>query len=95
MAGGDITVEVLKEIRDEIRELRVDNNGRFDEIRNEVHALRTEAAERFGVVETALLDLAEQHRFLVRSTRAVSARDARLEPRVNSLEGRVEKLESK
>jgi predicted ThiF/HesA family dinucleotide-utilizing enzyme len=102
MAGGDITVEILKEIRDEIRnvrgevqELRVDTNGRFDEVREEIHAFRTETAERFGVVETALLDLAEQDRFLVRSSRATAQHESRLEPRVNALESRVDKLESK
>jgi cob(I)alamin adenosyltransferase len=95
MAGGDVTVEILKEIRDEIRSLRVDSNGRFDEVRDEVHLLRTETAERFGVVETALLDLAEQHRFVVRSNRATAERESRLEPRVTSLESRVDKLESK
>ncbi len=95
MAGGEITVEILREIRDEIRELRIDNNGGFDEIRDEIHALRAETAERFGVTETALLDLAEQRRFVVRYTRALSERDGRLEPRVSALESRLEKLESK
>jgi hypothetical protein len=66
MDGGDIAVEILKEIRDEI------------------HLLRTETAERFGVVETALLDLA-----------ATAERESRLGPRVSALEGRVDKLESK
>ncbi len=64
MAGGDIAVEILKEIRDE------------------VHLLRTETAERFGVVEAALLDLAGE-------------RESRLERRVSALESRVDKLESK
>jgi hypothetical protein len=95
MAGGDVTVDILREIRDEIRELRIDSNGRVDEVRNEIHALRTETAERFGVMETALLDLSEQQRFVVRYTRAISERDARLGPRVSALESRVEKLESK
>jgi len=66
MAGGDIAVEILKEIRDEI------------------HLLRTETAERFGMVETALLDLA-----------ATAERESRLGARVSALEGRVDKLESK
>ena len=51
--------------------------------------------QRLDVVETTLLDLAEQQRFVVRYMRAISERDAHLEPRVSSLEARVDKLESK
>ncbi len=51
--------------------------------------------KRLGAVETTLLDLAEQQRFVVRYTKAISERDSRLEPRVISLEARVDKLESK
>ncbi|HET6194538.1 MAG TPA: hypothetical protein VFE12_02240, partial [Acetobacteraceae bacterium] len=51
--------------------------------------------ERIDMVETTLLDLAEQQRFVVRYTKAISERDVELESRVNSLEARVDKLESK
>jgi hypothetical protein len=84
MAGGDVTVEILKGIRDEIRGLRAETNERLD-VNN----------QRLQTVETALLDLAEQQRFVVRYTRAISERESRLEPRVVDLETRVEKLESK
>jgi hypothetical protein len=67
MAGGEIAVQVLKEIRDEIRGLRADNNDRLDEVRDEIHALRAETAERFGQVETALLDLVEHNRSVLRA----------------------------
>ena len=91
MAGSDITVEILKEIRDEIRgtNARVDaTNGRLDTME---HVL----SNRLGAVETTLLDLAEQQRFVVRYTKAISERDNRIEPRLSSLESRVDKLESK
>ena len=84
MAGGDVTVEILKGIRDEIRGLRAETNERLD-VNN----------QRLHTVEKALLDLAEQQRFVVRYTRAISERESRLEPRVVDLETRVEKLESK
>ena len=84
MAGGDVTVEILKGIRDEIRGLRAETNERLD-LNN----------QRLRTVETALLDLAEQQRFVVRYTRVISERESRLEPRVVDLETRVEKLESK
>ena len=88
MAGGDVTVEILKGIRDEIRGLRADTNQRFDETNERLD-------KRLHTVETALLDLAEQQRFVVRYTRAISERESRLEPRVVDLQTRVEKLESK
>ena len=84
MADSDITVEILKDIRDEIRG-----------VRSEVRELRTGTSVRLDVVESTLLDLAEQERFVVRYTKAISERDSRLEPRVSSLEARVDKLESK
>jgi hypothetical protein len=88
MAGSDITIEVLKEIRDEIRVLRADTNQQFE------HS-RVDANQRFHEVETAILDLAEQNRFIVRYTKALSERHADVEPRVSALEDRVGKLESK
>jgi hypothetical protein len=102
MAGSDITVEILKDIRNEIRatntrldELRADTNRQFDGVRGEIRELRTDTNQRFVGVETALLDLAEQHRFVVRYARAMSGRHVRLEPRVSKLEKRVDKLERK
>jgi hypothetical protein len=47
------------------------------------------------MVETTLLDLAQQQRFVVRYTKAISERDTQLETRVSTLETRVDKLESK
>jgi chromosome segregation ATPase len=78
--ASDITVEILKDIREEIRGMRAE---------------QVQTNKRLDTVETTLLDLAEQQRFVVRYTKAISERDARLEPRVSSLEARVEKLESK
>jgi len=91
MAGGDVTVEILKGIRDEIRGLRADTNQRFDETNERLDMNN----QRLHTVETALLDLAEQQRFVVRYTKAISERESRLEPRVVDLETRVDKLESK
>ena len=84
MASSDVTVEILKDIRDEIRG-----------VRTEVRDLRADTNQRLGTVETALLDLAEQQRFVVRYTKVLSERDSRLDVRVDALETRVDKLESK
>jgi hypothetical protein len=96
--GADITVEILKEIRDEIRgtNQRLDaTNQRLDATNQRLDGVEVTMNKRLGAVETTLLDLAEQQRFVVRYTKAISERDSRLEPRVISLEARVEKLESK
>jgi chromosome segregation ATPase len=85
--ASDITVEILKDIRDEMR-------GTREEIRG-VRAEQIQTNHRLDVVETTLLDLADQQRFVVRYLRAISERDTQLEPRVSSLEARVDKLESK
>lgn len=92
--ASDITVEILKDIRDEIRGVRgeqVQTNQRLDQT-NQRLGLMT---ERIDMVETTLLDLAQQQRFVVRYTKAISERDTQLETRVSTLETRVDKLESK
>jgi hypothetical protein len=85
--ASDITVEILKDIREEMR-------GTREEIRG-MRAEQIQTNHRLDVVETTLLDLADQQRFVVRYLRAISERDAQLEPRVSRLEARVDKLESK
>jgi hypothetical protein len=92
--ASDITVEILKDIRDEMRGMRTEQVG----MRAEMAGMRAEQVltnQRLDTVESTLLDLAEQQRFVVRYMRALSERDAQLEPRVSSLEARVDKLESK
>jgi uncharacterized protein (DUF3084 family) len=105
MSDSDITVEILKDIRDDIRgvrtELREEIHGVRTELRQEIHSVRTELGaelrlhtESFAVVEATLRELAEQQRFTVRYTKALAERDVRLEGRVSSLESRVDKLEA-
>jgi len=89
MAGGDVTIEILKDIRDDIRGVR----SEVHDLRTDVHDLRSDTNKRFSLVEAAILDLAEQHRFVVRYTKAIADRDGLLEPRVSALESRVDKLE--
>jgi chromosome segregation ATPase len=107
MAGGDLTIEILKDIRDEIRATnqRLDaTNQRLDATnqrldvtidRLDVTIARLDVTnERLDTVESTLLDLVEQQRFVVRYTRALSEGDTRLERRMDELEIRVEKLEN-
>lgn len=71
--ADDITVKVLREIRDAVRA-----NG-----------------ERLSGVETAVLEMAEQQRFVVRWLRADRERESHLVGRVGSLEERVEAIEDR
>ena len=91
MAESDITVEILKDIRQEIRT----TNQRLGTTNDRLDAVESTLNVRLGAVESTLLDLAEQQRFVVRYTKAISERDARTELRLTALETRVDKLESK
>ena len=84
MASSDVTVEILKEIRDAIG----GTNKRLDAVESTIN-------QRLGAVEDTLLELAGQQRFVVRYTKAISERGVGLESRVHDLETRVDKLETK
>jgi flagellar capping protein FliD len=90
--AGDLTIEILTDIRDEIRS----TNQRIDTTNQRLDTVETTLTHRLGALESALLDLAEQQRFVVRYTKAIAERDTRrIEGRVSALETRVDKLESK
>ena len=98
MSPTDLTVKILREIRDELRESR----GEQRELRMEQRLFREEVTERFKAsdqrfetIETALRDMAEQ---LVMHGRALKVLlDARSSSsqRFDSLERRVSALEAK
>lgn len=67
----------------------------LQEIRDELQQLRADTNERFGVVESALLDLTGRRDQIARHTRRISGGDGGLATRVTALESRVDKLESK
>ena len=106
---GEMSVEILREIRDEIRstrhELKAEIHDLKTELTTEVQGLRTEVQglgarvdetnERLQNVEGAMLDVAQQQRFVVRYLKGLTARDRRIEADVADLRGRVEILEKK
>jgi septal ring factor EnvC (AmiA/AmiB activator) len=100
MAGDDLTIEILKNIRDDVRGVHAEQtktNQRLDVIseRLDLTIARLDVTnERLDTVESTLLDLAEQQRSVVRYTRALAERDIGLERPVDELEIRVEKLET-
>jgi hypothetical protein len=95
MVESDATVEILQEIRDELRVLRADTNTQFESVRDGIGRLRADTNERFGVVESSLLDLTDRRHRLARYARMMSDPDGGIEARVIALESRVDKLESK
>jgi chromosome segregation ATPase len=100
----NLTIHVLREIRDEIvatrTELRTELHTTRTELRAELQATRTElgaelhtANERLGAVESTLLELAGQQRFIVRGQRTLLERDRRLEEEVDDLRTRLDAVE--
>jgi len=98
MAEDSVTVQVLKEIRDEVRQTneRLDQtNERLDQTNERLDRTRTELSGRLGHVESALVELAEQQRFVVRWLKAKGERDRRLEGEVAVLRSRVDAIEDR
>ena len=91
----ELTIQILRQIRDEIVTTRTDLNGRIDHMRTELSGRIDETNTRVEQVEHALLDLAEQQRFVVRHLQALTTRDRRLEDEVGELRGRLEVVEKK
>ena len=94
--SDELTLAVLREIRDEIRLTRTDLGQRIDATNQRIDATNQRidgTNDRLGHVESALLDLAEQQRFVVRWLTADERRSKHLEAEVDELRGRVESLE--
>ena len=62
----DLTIEILKQIRDELVTTRTDLGGRIDELRTELGGRIDQTNARLSAVEGAVLDFAEPQRFVVR-----------------------------
>lgn len=98
----DLSTEILKQIRDELIRTRTDLGARIDAVRTELgaridetNARIDETNTRVGSVETTLLDLAEQQRFVVRHLSTLAARDRRIEDAVDELRTRVDAIEER
>jgi hypothetical protein len=98
---SDLTIEILKQIRD----AAVATNERLDSVVHRLdgvvqrlegveHAV-VETNQRMGVVETTLLELAQQQRFVTRGLRVLGERDHRLEDDVDELRSRVDAIEKR
>lgn len=95
----DLTVEVLREIRDEIVTTRNDLGARIEnglaEVRTELGGRIDQTNARLEVVETTLLEMAEPQRFVVRHLGVLAGRDRMLETDVDELKARVDAIEKR
>jgi len=104
--AADLTIEILKDIRDGVRETnarlervsselggRIDQtNARIDQTNERLEAMRTELSTRIDGVEKVLHELAGQFVFIARFVRHTARRQG---TRIDALETRVGKLEER
>jgi hypothetical protein len=87
----DLTVEILREIRGDLRGLREDNRA----LREDFQQFAQHATARFEVIETALRDLTQQLVLLTRGLRVTIDRQPEVDQRLDDLERRVSHLEGR
>lgn len=100
--ASDLTVKILREIREEIRatrqELRGTNerldqtNERLDQTNQRLDTVQALAA-RIPVIEAIVESTSQEQVFLSRWVRMLSGRDRRIERELAEVRGRVEILE--
>lgn len=91
MEPTDLTVAILKEIREDIRGLRDDNRA----LRADFQLFAEQSAARFEAIETTLRDLAQQMVMLARGVKSALEHRGASESRIDDLEARVRELEKR
>ncbi|RLB51779.1 MAG: hypothetical protein DRJ42_16250 [Deltaproteobacteria bacterium] len=90
-----LTLTILREIRDEIRDTRVELGSRIDQTNSRLDQVSIDLGSRLDHVESAILGLAEQQSFVVRWLKAGTRRDRHMERDVIKLTGRVDAIEAR
>ena len=104
--ADELTLQVLRQIRDEIVTTRttlsdrIDHletplSGRIERLDEHLSARIDHVSERVDVLDGTMNELAEQQSFIVHNLRRLGDRDRRLEGEVDDLRGRVEQLEKR
>ena len=91
MSTSDLSVKILQEIRDEMRESREESR----QFREEQQARAAVVDQRFEVIETSLRDFAEQLVMLSRGMKVLLESRGESGGRLTALERRVDALEQK
>jgi chromosome segregation ATPase len=92
----DLTVQILRQIRDEIVSTRDSLGARIDQTNarlDQTNARLDHANERLDGLHLGMKELAEQQRFVVRGVHSLAKRDHRFETELDDLRTRVETLE--
>jgi len=89
MEESSLTVEILKQIRDEIRATREDLGGRIDQTNQRLD----QTNQCLDHVESTLLELAEKQRFVVRHVTTVRQREDDIEREIGLLKTRMDAVE--
>lgn len=82
----EIVIRMLKEIRSEMGAIRSRMDERFDTVDRRMHAMEEQLESRFEVVESTLLTLATQNRFIVRHLTSQSRQLRNVESRLERVE---------
>jgi chromosome segregation ATPase len=96
----DLTLQVLRQIRDEIVTTRTDlatridrTNERLDQTNDRLDHVEGTIDRRLGHVEETLVELAAQQTFVSKFVRSLATRDRDLAEDVDELRTRVDALE--
>ena len=96
---SDLTIVVLRQIRDEIIATRSTLSDRIDHVRTElserIDHVRTELSTRIDHLDSTMGELAQQQSFIVRNLRGLGERDRHVEDEVDALRDRVDALEKR
>jgi chromosome segregation ATPase len=98
VTDSDLTLAVLREIRDELKSTRADLSSRIDQTNerlDQTNERLDQTNERLSGLEGAMQDLAVQQRFVVKWLKAGTRRDHKLEADVAELRARVGVLEER
>jgi cell wall assembly regulator SMI1 len=86
---ADLTIQILKEIRGELREIKDQQRGSQEQ----QLAFQQQTMSRFEVIETALRDLAQQLVVLGRGVKVAIEARGRVDERLEEHERRIDALE--
>ena len=92
----DLTIQILKEIRGELREIKEQQRGSQEQqlsFQEQQLAFQQQSMSRFEVIETALRDLAQQLVVLGRGVKVAIEARGRFDERIEEHERRLEALE--
>jgi hypothetical protein len=87
---ADITVQILRDIRDEMRGMRGELTERIDRLTVQLSAHAENTNRRLETIENTLADFCQQHLML---TRYVGNAERRQDTDIDDLRTRVERLE--